>query len=72
MTLETMIGSLTRQDQLIAMELLWRKITSEPESAFPPHWHEEILQERVRRVEDGEVELLDWELVKSLKQKPPE
>lgn len=72
MTLETMIGSLTLQDQLIAMELLWRKITSEPESALPPHWHAEILQERVRRVEEGEVELLDWEQVKSRKQKPSE
>ena len=59
-----MIQSLSRHDQLVAMELLLQPITSGPEPVEPPAWHREILEERTRRVESGEVELLDWDDVK--------
>ena len=70
MTLETMIDSLSRQDQLIAMELLWRRITSGPEASQPPAWHRDVVAERIDRLERGESQLMDWEVIKQRLQNP--
>jgi hypothetical protein len=65
MTLETMIGSLSREEQLKAMELLWRQITTGSDPIEPPSWHRDTVRERIERIESGEAKLLDWEDVKS-------
>lgn len=63
MTLEAMIDSLSRQDQLVAKELLWQRITSGPEPTLPPDWHKEVVAERASRLESGTAQLVDWDVV---------
>ncbi|MDZ4848215.1 MAG: addiction module protein [Pirellulaceae bacterium] len=60
MTLETMIDRLTRNEQLIAMELLWKKLTQAEGTAEPPGWHRDVVAERVAAVENGSDALTDW------------
>ncbi len=58
MTLETMIDGLTRKEQLIAMELLWRRLSQT--DSEPPAWHRSVVSERVTAVENGIDTLSGW------------
>lgn len=60
MSLETLIGGLTRDEQIVAMELLWKRLTTEDPSAAPPEWHRSVVAERVAAIERGEEALSDW------------
>jgi hypothetical protein len=60
MTLETLIGGLTRDEQIVAMELLWKRLTTENPSAAPPSWHRSVVAERVAAIESGREALSDW------------
>jgi hypothetical protein len=60
MTLESLIGGLTRDEQIVAMELLWKRLTTENPAAAPPDWHRSVVAERVAAVESGSAALADW------------
>jgi hypothetical protein len=60
MSLETLIGGLTRDEQIVAMELLWKRLTTEESSTLPPEWHRSVVAERVAAIERGEEALSDW------------
>jgi len=51
MSLETLIGGLSRDEQIVAMELLWKRLPTEEPSASPPEWHRSVVAER--DIEDG-------------------
>ncbi len=42
MSLETMIGSLSREEKLAAMDLIWQDLTTDPQSFAFPKWHERL------------------------------
>ncbi len=47
MTLEAMIESLSLQDKMTAMELIWRDLSAEP-ALFPsPEWHGAVIADRL-------------------------
>jgi hypothetical protein len=60
MTLETLIGGLSREEQIVAMELLWKRLTTEDPSTAPPEWHRSVVEERVAALERGDDTLSDW------------
>ena len=60
MTLETMINGLSRDEQLIAMELLWVRLTQYATPTVPSDWHSEIVSKLAAAVESGEDTLSDW------------
>jgi hypothetical protein len=60
MSLETLIGGLSRDEQIVAMELLWKRLTTEDPSASPPEWHRSVVSERVAAVEQGDDTISDW------------
>ncbi|MCA9212597.1 MAG: addiction module protein [Planctomycetales bacterium] len=60
MTLEAMIDQLSRDEQLIAMELLWKRMTQHANPMAPPEWHRDVAARRVAAVENGEDTLSDW------------
>ncbi len=64
MTIESIIDGLSRDEQLIAMELLWKRLSQGQDASKPPQWHREIVAERVRRVKSGEASLVDWDEAK--------
>ena len=46
------------------MEALWKVMAQRPEEIESRDWHREVLEERRKAVENGEVEYIDWEVAK--------
>lgn len=49
MTIETMIESLTLQEKMAAMELIWRDLSAEPSSFPSPEWHGVVVADRLAK-----------------------
>ena len=47
MTVESMIASLSQEDKRIAFELLWASIERNVDTYTPPHWHGQVLADRL-------------------------
>jgi hypothetical protein len=47
------------------MELLWDDMRSSIDNAGTPKEHQDLLDSRRARVDDGDVSLLDWDRVKN-------
>ena len=47
MTIETMIESLSLQEKMTAMELIWRDLSTEPGSFPSPEWHGVVIADRL-------------------------
>ena len=47
MTLETMIESLSHDEKLLAMEMIWRDLSRSSASFQSPAWHEQVVKERL-------------------------
>ena len=47
MTLEAMIESLSLQEKMTAMELIWRDLSAEPVSFTSPEWHGVVIADRL-------------------------
>jgi hypothetical protein len=54
MSLETMIGSLSRDEKLAAMDLIWQDLASDPESFASPKWHERVVADRLKNPAPGQ------------------
>ena len=59
MSLETMISSLSRDEKLAAMELLWRQLTVDADSLASPQWHQGLIADRLDNPAVGEALPLD-------------
>ena len=53
MSLEAMIGNLSREQKLAAMELIWRDLASDPQSFASPQWHQQIVANRLENPAAG-------------------
>ncbi len=53
MTLESILGGLSRSDKLAAMDMLWRDLSREPSSYVSPEWHERIIVDRLSNPASG-------------------
>ena len=49
------IDSLSVPEKLALVDQIWSSIRRDAESVPSPDWHDEILKERLRRLESGEV-----------------
>lgn len=58
------INSMSHEDKMAVMDMLWTSMTANSESFEPPAWHEAILNERRRRVAEGEERFIPWEEAK--------
>ena len=47
MTFETLISSLSTDEKLAAMDLLWRDLSANPDEYVSPAWHGELLADRL-------------------------
>ena len=47
MTLETMIGTLSRDEKLAAIDLIWRDLAVDSQSFVSPEWHEKVIADRL-------------------------
>lgn len=58
------VAKMTQEEKLRAMDVLWSSIVSSSGAYEPPAWHEAVLRERRRRVEEGEETFIPWEEAK--------
>ena len=63
MSVDLPLGSMTTSEKLQLMESIWDSLRTVPDLKVPG-WHREVLEERTRQLEAGEVEFSDWEEVK--------
>jgi hypothetical protein len=61
----TEITHLPMREKFQIMELLWEDMRSSVDEAGTPKGHQDLLDSRRARVENGEVSVLDWNQVKS-------
>jgi len=59
------IQKMPLEERLYLMEQLWDSFKYEKETVAPPEWHKEILDERLQKYENGEVQLLSMDDLKS-------
>lgn len=62
MSIELPLDQMTLADKLEAMELLWADISKIPDKLPSPAWHAEVLAERRRLVQQGQLKFLDWDV----------
>ena len=52
-------------ERLQAMEALWDSLMDEDSEMESPHWHQDILEERKRKIENGKAEFVSIEELKA-------
>ena len=53
MSLETLIGSLSHDEKLTAMYLLWEDLSADPRLFVSPQWYERVLADRLANPAPG-------------------
>ena len=61
MSIDLPLDKMTLADKLEAMELLWADISKRPGQLPSPAWHKDVLDERRRLVEAGQLKFVDWD-----------
>ncbi|MGO9020643.1 MAG: addiction module protein [Syntrophobacteraceae bacterium] len=59
------IKKMSRIERLQAMEALWDSLLDEEAEIESPEWHRDILEERKRKIETGEAELISLERLRA-------
>jgi hypothetical protein len=57
MNVESLISGMNRGEMLDAMEIIWRKLSAQPDSLDSPDWHQGIIEERLRNPSDSPLSL---------------
>jgi len=58
------IHQLPLSEKLQIMEAIWEDLRSRADALPVPEWHKELLDARLKAVEDGSEKVLDWDDVK--------
>ena len=69
MTIESMIGALSTDEKLAAMDLLWRELSANSSAYVSPSWHGRVLTERLSNPDSGpklELDAAEAEVRKAL------
>jgi hypothetical protein len=61
MRIELPLAEMTIADKLQAMEALWEDLSSRADQLPSPDWHRDVLHERRRLVESGQLEFQNWD-----------
>ncbi len=64
------IEKMSLEERLQAMELLWASISSQAEELPSPAWHEQVIKDRLEKIQRGEGEFLTLDQVKEHLRKP--
>jgi hypothetical protein len=51
-------------EKLALLEVVWTEFCGEEEKLEVPDWHREILDDRQKSLDDGSMEILDWDVAK--------
>ncbi|TAN45474.1 MAG: cysteine methyltransferase [Nitrospirae bacterium] len=59
------IKKMSRVERLQAMESLWNSLMDEECEMESPEWHRDVLEERKRKIENGEAEFISLEKLRA-------
>lgn len=59
------IKKMSMIERLQAMEALWDSLQDEETEIESPEWHQDILEERKRKIRDGKAEFISLEELKA-------
>ncbi len=59
------IKKMTRTERLQTMEALWDSLIDEESELESPEWHEDILKERKKKIENGQAEFISLEKLRA-------
>ena len=60
------INKMSVAERMYLMEQLWDSFKQNEEALVTPAWHEDILTERKKRYENGEIKMLSLDELKAL------
>ena len=63
--LDISLSNLTFSQKLHLMERLWDDLAGNEEAVESPSWHEDVLKEREKGLETGEMTVSSWEEAKA-------
>lgn len=52
------IKKMSRTERLAALEALWDSLLDEESQIESPQWHRDVLEERRKKIEDGQAEFI--------------
>jgi hypothetical protein len=55
------LDQMSLAEKLEVMETLWADLSQHQDALPSPDWHEDVLQERKRLADDGQLKFLDWD-----------
>lgn len=58
------LSTMTTAEKLDAMEQLWTSLQDDPVNETTPAWHEQVLDERRKRIESGEAKFYSLDEVR--------
>ena len=58
------LDEMSTEEKIQTMETLWDDLCKKADSLSSPSWHKDILQEREKRIKNGNDEFVDWEKAK--------
>lgn len=69
MTIQLPLDQMTIVDKLEMMETLWADLSRQAKELPSPAWHRDVLLERKRLADQGELKFLDWDTaIKNVKE----
>ncbi|MBI4653906.1 MAG: addiction module protein [Nitrospirae bacterium] len=52
------------EEKIQTMETIWNDLCKKADSILSPSWHEEVLNDRENRINNGDDEFVDWNRAK--------
>ena len=59
MNVESFVSGLNRDEMLDAMELIWAKLSSDPDGLESPEWHSQVIADRLENPPNSPLGLSD-------------
>lgn len=59
------IKNMSIEERLETMEQIWESLVEHEQDIPSPEWHKELLDERVKKIEDGTAEFISLEELKA-------
>lgn len=57
-------NSMSVAEKIQVMELVWESLRQRPDEVPSPEWHQQVLEERPRRLASGEATISSWDEAK--------
>ncbi|NOQ37207.1 MAG: acyl-protein synthetase [Methylococcaceae bacterium] len=64
MSVSIPLETMTVEEKILAMELIWENLSAQASNIITPKWHEDILGEREKALQQGIEQPIDWEIAK--------